>query len=165
MGHHYVPQRYLRNFQDNSAPGSLWLYDKRDGGVRPAAIKSVSQVKKFYPPEVEARLACEVEVPGSKVIAKLIDRAHIDAGERRQMAMYMAVMWRRVPRLRRKVREMFPGKLEALFERYRGWFRKWAEEPGADREFIARRAAECEAVYVQYSIEPPVSLWDQLYTP
>jgi hypothetical protein len=29
MGHHFVPQRYLRNFEDPDHPGYIWVHDHR----------------------------------------------------------------------------------------------------------------------------------------
>ena len=29
MGHHYVPQRYLRGFQCPEKPGWVWAFDKQ----------------------------------------------------------------------------------------------------------------------------------------
>ena len=71
MGHHFVPQRYLRNFEDPSRPGFIWLHDKRGGAARLVPIKQVAQAKGFYTAETEASLARDVEAPGNAVIRKL----------------------------------------------------------------------------------------------
>ena len=31
MGHHFVPQRYLRHFAVPGEPGMIWMYDKTSG--------------------------------------------------------------------------------------------------------------------------------------
>ena len=48
MGHHYVPQRYLRHFAVPGEPGMIWMYDKTSGKVRKLAIKTMAQSPGFY---------------------------------------------------------------------------------------------------------------------
>ncbi len=43
MGHHYNPQRLLRNFQFPDQPGCIWQHDKQGDTPVCAAIKNVAQ--------------------------------------------------------------------------------------------------------------------------
>lgn len=165
MGHHYVPQRYLRNFQDPSRPGSLWLYDKQNIAVRPAAIKSVAQAKNYYTPEIESQLALQVEIPGNAVIEKLIAWQPITPGERFQLAFYIATMLKRVPRSRSRAKALFPGLLVETLEGYRAGFRALSEEGRYDPELIARRMSEIEAIFARYSTNPPQNVLDVAKVP
>ena len=101
MGKHFVPQWYLRNFQDPNRPGFIWLHDRRGGLARPAEIAHVAQTRLFYDEKTEDYLTNEVERPGNVVIGKLIKQAAITLEERSQLARYVAVMIKRVPASRR----------------------------------------------------------------
>ena len=68
MGRHYVPQRYLRNFEIPERPGFVWLHDKQSGKSHPAPIDKVAQSKGYYSPEVEETLR-QVEGPANVVMA------------------------------------------------------------------------------------------------
>ena len=48
MGHHYVPQRYLKGFQAREKPAWIWMYDKEQGTAKLLPIKQVAQVPEFY---------------------------------------------------------------------------------------------------------------------
>ena len=165
MGHHYVPQRYLRNFEDPKSPGLLWLHDKRDVVARPAAIRSVAQAKGYYSPESEKRLAGEVEIPGNRVIAKLIEGCNISECERLRLAFYIGTMFKRVPRSRRKVIEMLPDVLREVVESVKREFNSLADEVKADPELVAKRLREIDALHARYSIEAPQSVLDQANEP
>ncbi len=65
MGHHYVPRRYLRNFEVREQPGRIWQYAKKDGTARCLPIKRIAQARDFYEPDMEEYLACEVEPQGA----------------------------------------------------------------------------------------------------
>ncbi len=165
MGHHYVPQRYLRNFQDPHREGFLWLHDKRGLVARPAAIKSVAQAKGFYSQETEEQLARVVEKPGNRVIAKLLTGGDIDQVERLQLAYYIGVMLKRVPRQRRKTSEMVPEVLDNVIENTRRELLALAGEMQADPALVSRRLLEIEAVHAKYQNEPPQSVLNQVNEP
>jgi hypothetical protein len=82
MGHHYVPQRYLQNFEARGQPGFIWLHDKQGGKPALASIAQVAQSKAFYSLETEGVLAREVERPANAVITKLINNDTISPAER-----------------------------------------------------------------------------------
>ena len=98
MGYHFVPQRYLRNFEDPGRPGVIWVHDKRGGPTRLARIAKVAQVKGFYRAETEVSLARDVEAPANAVIQKLIADTAITSVERLQLTYYIGVMLKRIPR-------------------------------------------------------------------
>lgn len=88
MGHYYVPQRYLRNFSIPGRPGEVWMFDKKTGMSRQAAIKAVAQQAGFYPPEVEEQLDRRVEQPGHAVIDKLLREQRISDEDRVDLSIY-----------------------------------------------------------------------------
>ena len=77
MGHHFVPQRYLRNFEDPSHPGYIWVHDRHGGEAQLANIAKVAQSRDFYSQSTETILAETVERPANLVIQKLTTRQPI----------------------------------------------------------------------------------------
>jgi hypothetical protein len=113
MGKHYVPQEYLRGFATPDDPEQIWMFDKVTKRWSRAAIHKVAQERDYFTPEVEARLTAEVESPANIALKKLRgDRVFSDA-DRRALAVYIAVMIKRVPRRRRKAIALIPGALES----------------------------------------------------
>jgi hypothetical protein len=111
MGKHYLPQRYLRNFECPGCPGSVWQYDKKTGEVRQVAIKTAAQTADYFPEDLERLLAHAVEGPANPAMAKLIAGQAITDSERHDMALYVATMLMRVPGNRRRMLEVYPIQL------------------------------------------------------
>ena len=70
MGHHFVPQAYLRAFQDCTSPGMIWTYP-RAKPPRLASIEKVAQASGFYDPQTEAELNAVIEAPANPVLELL----------------------------------------------------------------------------------------------
>jgi hypothetical protein len=155
MGHHFVPQQYLRNFEDPNQPGYIWLHDKRGGLARPASIAKVAQMKQFYSEETAVILARDVEIPSNAVIDKLIHNAAITRGERLQLAYYIGVMLKRIPARRRHAKEMLPSVLSEVVARIREQIRALASETRADPELLAKRLQEVDYAEKKIACEPP----------
>jgi hypothetical protein len=111
MGHHFVPQQYLRNFEDPNRPGFIWLHDKQGVDPRLVPITKVAQAKQFFSKETEAILASKVEKPANAVIKKLMTEMAITPAERLQLAYYIGVMVKRIPARRRRSSAMIPSVL------------------------------------------------------
>ena len=76
MGHHFVPQRYLRHFAVPGEPGMIWMYDKTSGKARKLAIKTVAQSPGFYSDADEVALAQRIEGPAEAPLNRLRDGQH-----------------------------------------------------------------------------------------
>jgi hypothetical protein len=165
MGHHYLPQRYLANFQDPERPGFIWIHDKRGGPARPAAIKKVAQVRQFYSEEMERFLANEVELPGNNVIRKLTNSEAISPAERLELAFYIGTMLRRVPSHRRWAASLVPDALAETMRNVRGEIRAIVDEGRADPEQVARRLREIDQIEQRYQRELPREIVEQINNP
>jgi hypothetical protein len=165
MGHHFVPQRYLRNFENPSRPGFIWLHDKRGGPARLAPIKQVAQAKRFYSAQTEDSLARHVETPANVVIRKLTGDTVITSAERLQLAYYMAVMLKRVPARRRRSAEMIPGVLSDVVANVREQLNAIANAVQTDPELLARRLREVDAAERKLALHPPRGVLDQIREP
>src|ERR1700674_5383412 len=108
MGHHYVPQQYLKGFTTPDNPAMIWMYDKTSGQSKRVPIKAVAQAANYFDPQTETALAQSVEGPAQTVLAKLARGESISTDERVQVSLYIATMVMRVPRRRRPARELVP---------------------------------------------------------
>lgn len=165
MGHHFVPQEYLRNFKDPSRPDFVWLHDKRGGPARPAAIGKVAQAKQFYSAETEVILARDVETPGNAVIRKLTSETAITPAERLQLAFYIGVMLKRIPARRRRSAEMMPGVLADVVSNIREELKATASSVQADPELLARRLREVDTAEKKFALQPPPEVLEQIREP
>ncbi len=71
MGHHYIPQAYLRGFTEPGSDRFLWMYDKVTDSFSRASVKKVAQQSGFYSQEVEAELDRLIEGPAHRVLGML----------------------------------------------------------------------------------------------
>lgn len=166
MGHHYVPQRYLRNFEARGQPGFIWLHDKQGGKPTLAAIAQVARSKGFYSPETEDALAREVERPANAVIATLINNNTISSAERFALTFYIATMLKRVPFRRRRAMEMYPTVLDDTVARIRDQIIDLARSlPDIPVDTVKKRLADVEASRVKFEQAPPVEIIEQVREP
>ena len=166
MGHHYVPQRYLRNFECPDNPGFTWQHDKRTGDTRLVSIKQAAQARNYYEQDVEQLLATEVESPTNPIIDKLIAGTPIDAAERHQLALYVATMLMRVPAHRRKALEGYPGMVADFARNFREQFESLIRStPDADPAILARGRSELGAWAERHATFPPEYILEQIRSP
>jgi hypothetical protein len=165
MGHHFIPQRYLRNFEDAGRPGFIWLHDKQLRIARAAQIEHVAQTRHFYSEETEKILARHVEAPGNAVIKKLTEGSEISPVERVQLAYYIGVMLKRVPTRRRQSLEMIPGVLTDVVADVRQQLMSLASDLQADPELLARRLQEVDAAKKKFELQPPSEVLEQIREP
>lgn len=165
MGHHFIPQAYLRSFADPNYPKSIWVYDKHGSVPRLASIQKVAQSKQYFDPEVECTLASEVEGPANPIMDKLRRQIPIGPIERAGIAAYIAVMMMRVPHHRKKKEDLFPGVLDETVEETRAELLRLKDDPAFDQALLRRRLAELDAVEQRYRVEPPQSFIDDVRKP
>ncbi len=158
MGHHYVPQEYLRAFAISADLGMVWTYDKKDHSCKRLPIKKVAQAPNFYDADVEAELAQKLEGPANIILSQLRAGQLITQEQRMHFAIYTATMMKRVPRRRRIAREeTLPKALEDTFKNAID-----ALKPGPS---FAERLAELERIREEFRGEPPKEVIDRIESP
>ncbi|PLC06026.1 hypothetical protein CY658_02965 [Variovorax sp. RO1] len=105
MGHHYVPQYYLRGFAVST---SVWVYDKQRKAHFRTQVKSTGNERGMYSAELESFFSEKVEGPANEAISKARDRQGLDEKEREALARYLAFFWQRVPRGRDRAISKIP---------------------------------------------------------
>jgi hypothetical protein len=165
MGHHFVPQAYLRGFEDPFKPGFIWVHARRDPKPRSASIVDVAQSRDFYDAETEALLASATEAPANPILAKLRTGETPSDRERVTLAVYLATMIKRVPRNRTRGRAMAPKVLEDVVNRFRDQVRQLAELGELSPNLATRRLQELEVTYAKFTHELPEPVADQIRDP
>jgi hypothetical protein len=165
MGNHFVPQAYLRGFQDPSNPDFIWVQSRREPDPRSASIEDVAQSRNFYDPEIEKLLASSVEGPANPVLAKLRAGELPTDRERIALAVYLATMIKRVPKNRIRGRAMAPQILDEVVSRFRGQVQQLAELGRVSPDLATRRLQELEVSYAKLTHELPESVVNQIRDP
>ncbi len=165
MGHHYVPQRYLRNFQSPSRSGFVYLFDKKTGQARGAKITKIAQERAFYSAETEKLLNELVETPAKSALAKLLNSEHPTKEERRTISLYMAVMLMRVPDRRHKALMLMPQVHADVFGEIRSYFLSLIGSQEVDQQLLHARLRQLDALDERYKQNPPAEVVERIRDP
>jgi hypothetical protein len=164
MGHHYVPQQYLKGFATPKDPTIIWMYDKTSGPSKRVPIRAVAQAANYFDPQTEADLNSLVEGPAQAALLKLVRNEPISSDERVKVSLYIATMVMRVPRRRRQAHELIPAALEQTMNDIRVAINELRQR-GADEELIAERLREHERVHEEFLRKSPAAVLDHLRSP
>lgn len=158
MGDHYVPQYYLKGFSNREGK-QIWVYDKQERRKFLTQVKSIANVTGFYSPEVEQYLADTIEVPANRVIRKIRDRGQITGYDKGILAEYMAVMMKRVPKGKERLREHAPSVARKLSQETGEQLTIMASTHPEKATLIQKRKSEIQEILDKYSKDPPKEIW------
>ena len=165
MGHHYVPRRYLLNFQCEDRPGCIWMFDAKTDDPQQLPIKVVAQRPNFYTQEVEDWLSQKIEGPANVVMEKLLNDEVISGRERTDFAQYVACMFMRVPEKRERIRDSMPAAMEKTRAQLPEHLRRLAQEEGGTEAEIEEILAQIGPVTDKLMANPPKDLLDFIDDP
>lgn len=156
-GNHYVPQYYLKGFSldDNI----LWVFEKSTGRKFETQIKNVGKITNFYSPNVEQYLANTIEGPANAVITKIRNMERIDNEDKRILAEYMDVLWKRVPKAKERMRKMVPSVAYKLAQEYDRKLDIIASQEPSKTSFVEKRRREIKDILEKYAEDPPTEIW------
>ena len=164
MGHHYVPQKYLRGFAEFENDDAIWMYDKKLRKFTNPAIKSVAQEAGFYSQEVEQQLNELIEKPANRVLDKLRSKKNIDEMERIHLSTYIATMIKRVPKRRTQALSIAPGVIEKTIHEVREQVQQWASIT-ENKVLAERRLNEIKEIEEKLRNKIPEFIIDQIRLP
>lgn len=164
MGHHYVPQKYLRGFAEIGNDEAIWMYDKKLRKFTNPGIKSVAQEAGFYSEEVEQQLNELIEKPANRVLDKLRSKKNIDEIERIHLSTYIATMIKRVPKRRAKALSMAPDVIEKTIDEVRKQVQEWASTT-QNKNLAERRLNEIKEIEESLRNKIPESIINQIRLP
>lgn len=169
MGHHFVPQRYLKGFQLPDNEGFIWMFDKLTQKSKCVPIVRIAQARGFYEDEIESQLNVDVEIPGSNVIDKILSGKPIEDNEndqdRTHLSYYIATMIRRVPHARANARKFVPQTIVEVVREIKQQFVD-AEKAGLiDKAKLDARLVEADEWEQKALKEPPAIVRKSIETP
>lgn len=164
MGHHYIPQYYLKGFTppDNDM---IWVYEKGGSLKYSANIKKIAQKTNYYSPELERYLANEIENPANSVIKKIRDRKQLTQSEKEKLAIYMVVMLKRVPQSKIRMKKTAPVVAQSLQQKWDKEISKLILENPSQTDLFEKRRTEIKANLEKYSKNLPKDFWLELIPP
>jgi Protein of unknown function (DUF4238) len=157
MGHHYVPQYYLKGFSLDGR--RIWAFDKADRRVFSTQVKSIANETGFYSSDVERQLANNVEGPANEVLKAIRSRTAISQRDKEVLAAYMACMLKRVPRGKEWVRELAPGVLRETIEGIERQLDELEQQEPERKELWARRRCELASMPTGFAEDLVESAW------
>ncbi len=161
MGNHYIPQYYLRGF----CPGfgrTIWVYDKQKARKFQTQIKSIANICGLYPQELEKYLAEDIENPANQVLDKIHGREPLTPGDKITFSNYIAVMWKRVPETKNRLKKSAPEIIAGLREKFHRDLDEAVSKGLANADFAQRRKQEIDEILDRFSNEPPADIWHQV---
>jgi hypothetical protein len=165
MGKHYVPQSHLRRFQIEHKPGMIWMYDKLENTFKELPIKIVAQDRDFYPDDVEAELAQNIEGPGNAIIDKILRKEWLTDEERVHFSVYLMTMVSRGPRARRQNVERYPEIAREVLDELETKIQHWIETKQPNEELVSKRLCEVETAKEKYAANMPEQVLTQIKRP
>lgn len=156
MGHHYLPQHYLRGF---AAGKTIWAHDLKDSRSYRTQVKSVANETALYTKDLEAHLANSIEGPAQAAIDRLRRREALSGDERETLARYVIAMWKRVPAARKRVAATIPGVADTINADIQQALAKAVEDEPELASLAESRKGEVEAIISAYKEDPPDHFW------
>lgn len=139
------------------------MFDKVRCQWSHAAIDKVAQERDYYPPDVEERLAKEVELPGHQALDCLRSHKPLSQVNRDAFAYYLGVFVMRVPTKRRKGHALIPEVLGSTMAEAREEVARIATEENAIR--VKEWLAVVDKLEQQYRVQPPANVIAQINSP
>ena len=165
MGHHYIPQHYLRGFEVSDQPGTIWMYDRTAKKSKCLPIKVVAQEPGYYEEADETALADQIERPALRSLAALRRRQRLDNDDRRRLAIYIASLIVRVPRRRAKADAIYPDTLQETATRHREQWKQRADSSDSDSAVVALGLAEIERIERKFAADRPAEVEKLIRSP
>ena len=156
--HHYLPEAYLAGFTRGGTPGSLlYVFDRDAGAFRPQTPKNTAVQGHYYAVEAidgarssrAESILSKIEAIAIPIIRRIDGRQSLNLTEKLELAMFIALLYTRVPRFERVIREMTDGVYKRVnereissVERAAYWLRRHEEKTGAKLKITPEQVYE-----------------------
>lgn len=168
MGHHYIPQKYLKGFTNARYPKALWQFDKKTllFSKKRISIVKIAQQRSFYDDETERLLNELVERPGNFVLEKLRSgNLSLQVEEKGHLSVYLATMIKRVPYHRAKGEAMAPDVLKKVTSDLREQIRGLEAAGRLSPEQAEKYLADTDNTEAKFLAELPSETRKQIMSP
>lgn len=164
MGYHYIPQYYLKGFASPS-DDTIWTYEKGGSLKFSANIKKIAQEPKYYSLEIEEYLADKIEGPANSVIKKIRDHKQLTSFEKKKLAVYMVVMYKRVPQSKIRMKKMAPTVAQSQQQKWDKEISKLILENPSKTDLFEKGRADIKVYLEKYSKNFSKDFWLKLILP
>lgn len=165
MGNHYVPKAYQRGFCVEGSDSLIEVFDKDQEKHYRTNIINVAQENRFYDDETEALLATKVEDPAKPAIDKLRLEQILSNEERHHLAIYAAVLLKRVPHSRQRSRELLPETVNEVVSNVRTQLEMFLSRGEGKQEVIESHLEKIEGLEDRMIEDPPEKVRQQMDSP
>jgi hypothetical protein len=165
MGNHYIPRAYLRGFCVKGSDSQIEVYDKELQKHYRTNIINAAQENGFYDDETEQQLATLVEDPAKPAIDKLRQCLALNDDDRTRLAVYAAVLLKRVPRSRERARDRLPKTVDEVVGKVRSQLQTYLARGEGDAAVIESHLKKIEGLEARLVEEPPENILQQINSP
>lgn len=158
MGHHYVPQFYLRGFTDGN---TIWVHDRNERRHFPSQPKTIANENNLYTDEIERHFANVIEGPANPAIEKVRECEPLTESDRLALAKYIVALWKRVPEARSRVAARLPEIAASVRQEIHNGLTATAVEDPSLASLAEKRKNEVNNIIERVERERPPTIWRQ----
>ena len=160
MGHHYLPQYYLKGFCPDEK--SIWVFDKKKKDPYQTHIKKTANETKLYSEELEFHLSRNIEAPANKVIYKIKNKQVLTNNEKLTLAEYIYTLLKRVPAGKANVAALIPKMSTELNQELSEEIDKLIAEDPKLTDVGLKRKVEIDAILTKQRNNPSNEIWHKI---
>jgi hypothetical protein len=138
------------------------VYDKKDHRKFGTQVKNVASICGLYPPQLEKYLSEDIENPANQVLDKIRSREPISLHDKIILSNYIAVMWKRVPEGKTRLKERAPKIADDMRKALHRQLDEALLKNPEKRAVAERRKAEIDEILDRFSRDPPEEIWHQV---
>ncbi len=158
MGHHYLPQFYLRGF---TVDNMIWVHDRQQDHSFVSQPKSIANENDLYTEELEQHLANDIEDPAKAAIEKIRECSQLNLEDRLALASYVVALWKRVPEGRARASAAIPEVSASLRKEIHADLANAALRNPSLTAVAEERKAQVNRILDRYEQERPPDIWQQ----
>jgi hypothetical protein len=161
IGEHYIPQFYLKGFENSSKPSYIYVYEKGYTKILNLPISKVAKENNRWPKKIEEYFANKIEAPANPVLEKIRNRELISSSDKVTLSDYLIVLWLRVPRGFERAKEIYPDVMKKIFANTEQQIHVLIEKYPSKKEALQQRLQELPRLKLELEKELPKELWYQ----
>jgi hypothetical protein len=157
MGHHYLPQYYLKGFSDDD--GMIWVYEKGSEKKFNTQVKSAANITNLYSADLEQYMADNIEGPANIVLEKIRNKVPVEDNDKEVLSGYIIAIWKRVPKALERFKESAPRVGNEMYKKICDDLTVMASREPDKAEFVEKNKERIRAIIDDLADDPPKDLW------
>jgi hypothetical protein len=157
MGHHYLPQYYLKGFSDTG--GMIWVYEKESGKTFNTQVKNVANITNLYSEDFEQYMADNIEGPANIVLEKIRSKLPVEDNDKNVLSGYIMAIWKRVPKALERFKKSAPRVGNEMYKKICEDLTIMASQEPDKAESVEKNKEKIKAIIDDLTDDPPKDLW------